>query len=105
MPEDLMRQRDAPDNVSGMQVVLQAQSRVLVLRHLLRGPATFDELLRELDMSVAGCRQAIYVLTEAGYVTDDADPSYRRKPSETRYWALRDRVAADALDFVKYLLA
>ncbi len=56
-------------------------------------------------MSVAGCRQAIYVLTEAGYVTDDADPSYRRKPSETRYWALRDRVAADALDFVKYLLA
>ncbi|AJW80635.1 winged helix-turn-helix transcriptional regulator [Clavibacter michiganensis] len=100
-----MRQRDAPDNVSGMQVVLQAQSRVLVLRHLLRGPTTFDELLRELDMSVAGCRQAIYVLTEAGYVTDDADPSYRRKPSETRYWALRERVAGDALDFVKYLLS
>ncbi|CAQ03191.1 winged helix-turn-helix transcriptional regulator [Clavibacter sepedonicus] len=100
-----MRQRDAPDNVSGMQVVLQAQSRVLVLRHLLRGPATFDELLRELDMSVAGCRQAIYVLTEAGYVTDDADPSYRRKPSETKYWALRERVAGDALDFVKYLLS
>ncbi|MBF4619462.1 winged helix-turn-helix transcriptional regulator [Clavibacter sp. VKM Ac-2873] len=100
-----MRQRGAPDNVIAFHTLVQAPSRVIVLRHLLRGPVVFDELMRELGMSAAACREAIYALTEAGYVTDDADASYRRKPSPTRYWALRDRVAADTLDFAKFVLS
>ncbi|PPF91351.1 ArsR family transcriptional regulator [Clavibacter michiganensis] len=100
-----MRQRGAPDNVTAFQVLMQAPTRVVVLRHLLRGPTSFEGLMRELDMSAAGCRDAIYVLTAAGYVTDDADPSYRRKPSATKYWARTDRVTADALDFTKFLLS
>ncbi|MBF4625823.1 winged helix-turn-helix transcriptional regulator [Clavibacter sp. VKM Ac-2872] len=100
-----MRQQGAPRNVIAFQVLAQAPSRVTVLRQLLRGPMTFDQLRQALDISAAGCREAIYALTEAGYVTDDADPSYRRKPSGTRYWAVRDRVAADALDFAKFLLS
>ncbi len=92
-----------PDPVIAFQHVFQARSRVVILRRLLTSPATFAELLDDLELSVGALRDGLNSLESVGYVGDDSPKSATRKSSKTLFHAVRETVMIDLSETVRYL--
>jgi DNA-binding HxlR family transcriptional regulator len=86
-----------PDPVIAFQHVFQARSRVVILRRLLMSPATFAELVDDLELSVGALRDGLNPLESVGYVDDDSPKSATRKTSRTLFRAVRETVMIRSL--------
>ncbi|MFC4245065.1 ArsR family transcriptional regulator [Gryllotalpicola reticulitermitis] len=90
-----------PEAVGRFKDAISADSRLLVLLRLLRQPQTFPQLVAALDVSPAGCRQALDALEKAGYITPDAPGSGLRKRPNTVFCVVRGAIAADLGELVR----
>jgi len=89
--------------VARLKEAINADTRLLVLRQLLRQPQTFTQLIAVLDVSPAGCRQALDALEKAGYIVPDSPGSGSRKRPNTIFSGVRDAVAGDLGELVHFL--
>ncbi|MFC4244886.1 ArsR family transcriptional regulator [Gryllotalpicola reticulitermitis] len=92
-----------PEGVARLKEAINADSRLLVLRQLLRQPQTFNQLVAAVDASPAGCRQALDALERAGYIVPDAPGAGTRKRPNTVFSGVREAVAADLGELVRFL--
>lgn len=99
--------KDAPERVARYQEAFAAPSRVLLVRILLKQSLNFHDLIEAAALEAVG-RDSVYAalrdLARYGYVTDDADPSKKRKPNTTVFTANRSRITQDLTEFVAFLI-
>jgi DNA-binding HxlR family transcriptional regulator len=99
--------KDAPERVARFQEVFAAPSRVQLVRILLKGSLNFSELMAAAE-AVAVSRDSVHAalrdLHRFGYISDDADPTKKRKPNSTRFTADRELITADFAAFMTFTL-
>ena len=93
-----------PERVVAVQNALAARSRLVIVRRLLTGPATFAVLSGDLRMSAAALREGLTELEEAGFVSDDAPAGRQRKPTSAVFTLDREAFLRDLVELLAYFV-